>query len=522
MARETVIIIGGGLGGLFCGAILGKEGYRVKLFEQHRVIGGGLHEFRRGGVSFETGMHVVGAFQPDGVLNRLCSYLGIMDDLALLPEDEDCFELFHVASDGKRYKMPRGADRFVETLAAEFPAERENIRRYVDALYALCDEVELYNLRFDPSREHADDPVESVGEFIDSFTGDERLRRVLAFCNPLYAGDRYKTPAYIHALVSKLYIEGASRFIGGSQQLADALVGVITRSGGEIHAGNGVTHVEIADKAIDHVVTADGTQHRADRYISSIHPSSLFDLLDRSKLQRSYWQRIDSIPVTYSAFTLYLLFKPGTFPFFNYTYYYMDDYEETWTQDVYTGESWPRGLMCITPPVTGRDVFAEKMIVNCIMNFETVKRWENTTTGRRGEEYEAFKRRCERRVVERLEEIFPGIRACIESLDSATPLTIRDYYKQKEGALYGMKKDCRNMALSRILPRTKLSNLLLTGQNINLHGILGVPLTAVITCAELVGMEYLLNKINNNSLNTRHEIKIDLSPVGKVEGTNHF
>jgi all-trans-retinol 13,14-reductase len=53
------------------------------------------------------------------------------------------------------------------------------------------------------------------------------------------------------------------------------------------------------------------------------------------------------------------------------------------------------------------------------------------------------------------------------------------------------------MALSHVPVRTKLNNLLLTGQNINLHGILGVPLTAINTCAELVGMEYLLKKINN-------------------------
>ena len=85
---------------------------------------------------------------------------------------------------------------------------------------------------------------------------------------------------------------------------------------------------------------------------------------------------------------------------------------------------------------------------------------------------------------------------CIKSVYSSTPLTVRDYYNQKEGAIYGIKTDCNNMAASHISIRTKLKNLLLTGQNINLHGILGVPLTAINTCAELVGMDYLLNRIN--------------------------
>jgi all-trans-retinol 13,14-reductase len=133
------------------------------------------------------------------------------------------------------------------------------------------------------------------------------------------------------------------------------------------------------------------------------------------------------------------------------------------------------------------------------MSFDTVKKWENTTTGKRGEEYTAFKKRCEEQIINKLEKIFPDIRACIKSIYSASPLTIRDFYNQKEGALYGVKKDCNNMMLSHIPVRTKLKNLLLSGQNINLHGMVGTPLTAINTCAELLGMEYLLNEINKST-----------------------
>ncbi|MDR0687134.1 MAG: NAD(P)/FAD-dependent oxidoreductase [Prevotellaceae bacterium] len=502
--NQSIAIIGGGVGGLFCGAILSKEGYRVSIFEQHYKIGGGLHQFRRDGVTFETGMHVVGAFQQGGALRRICSYLGIMDQLEILPEDDSCYELFHIGCDQKKYPMPKGAKRFAEALCAEFPEEKENIARYMQELYKICDEVKLYSLENTevveastmPFMGNSENFLKSVGGFINSFTKNERLRAVLAFGNPLYAGEQHKTPAYIHAFISKFCIEGASRFVGGSQQLADALSRVITDAGGIVAAANGVRRIEIEGKSIDHIVTADGAKRRADWYISSIHPSSLFRLLDASKLQRSYRERIDSIPNTYSAFMLYLVFKPGTFPFFNYTYYYQDDYSMTWEHDVYTADTWPKGLMCATPPATAHDVFAEKMIVSCIMNFETVRQWEHTTTGKRGAAYLAFKQRCEQQALCKLEQIFPHIRTCIKSTYCATPLTIRDYYNQKEGAMYGVKNDCNNMALSHISVRTKLKNLLLTGQNINLHGILGVPLTAIHTCAELVGMEYLLNKIN--------------------------
>ncbi|MDR1779876.1 MAG: NAD(P)/FAD-dependent oxidoreductase [Tannerella sp.] len=496
--QKTVIIIGGGIGGLFCGAMLSKEGWTVKIFERHYKIGGGLHHFSRQGVEFETGMHVMGAFHRGGVLNRICSYLGVMDKLPVKQMDDDGFDIFHIKEDGAHYRMPRGRERFTDNLCAHFPDESANIRRYMDAMYSICDEVRLYNME-NPDisfQEFSDDFMCSVGDFIDSFTQNEKLRSVLAYSNPLYAGDRYTTPVYIHALISKFYIEGACRLVGGSSQLAEALADVIRNAGGEIFVRNGIRRIEIADRSVVEVIADDGSVHRADRYISSIHPSAFFSLLDITKIQRSYRERIDSIPNTYSCFTLYIIFHPDTFPFYNCTYYCQDNYDETWQHDVYTDDNWPRGLMFVTPSVVENEKFAEKMIVNCIMNFDTVREWEDTLTGRRGAGYEAFKRRCEERVISKLEGIFPDIRSCIKAVYSASPLTIRDFYNQKEGAMYGVRKDCRNMALSHIAVRTKLNNLLFTGQNINLHGILGVPLTAINTCAELVGMENLLGKIN--------------------------
>ena len=45
--------------------------------------------------------------------------------------------------------------------------------------------------------------------------------------------------------------------------------------------------------------------------------------------------------------------------------------------------------------------------------------------------------------------------------------------------------------------KTKLDNLYLTGQCINMHGVLGVTIGAVLTCTEILGKEYLIDKINH-------------------------
>ena len=44
---------------------------------------------------------------------------------------------------------------------------------------------------------------------------------------------------------------------------------------------------------------------------------------------------------------------------------------------------------------------------------------------------------------------------------------------------------------------TRVDNLLLTGQNNNLHGFCGVPLTAINTCEALLGRNHIVNKIRS-------------------------
>ena len=69
---KTAVIIGGGLGGLFTGAILAKEGFEVTILEKNSTIGGGLQTFRRFGEVFDTGMHIIGGMQKGGNIRKIC------------------------------------------------------------------------------------------------------------------------------------------------------------------------------------------------------------------------------------------------------------------------------------------------------------------------------------------------------------------------------------------------------------------------------------------------------------------
>ena len=81
--KKSCVIIGGGLGGLFTGALLSVNGIKTTVLEKNSIIGGGLQCFCREGKAFDTGMHIVGGLNEGGNLYRLCSYLGILDKLKI-------------------------------------------------------------------------------------------------------------------------------------------------------------------------------------------------------------------------------------------------------------------------------------------------------------------------------------------------------------------------------------------------------------------------------------------------------
>ena len=496
--KQSVVIIGGGLGGLFTGAILAKEGLHVTVLEKNATIGGGLQTFRRFGEVFDTGMHVIGGLQPGGNIWSICRYLGILDQISIRDVDAEGMDHLYFSEDQRHYVIPKGREAFVSSLATQFPEEADGLQRYVDAIFALSEEVDLFYLR--PARtgmvSHSEAFLTAADDLIARYIRDERLRSILAYMNPLYGGRGQQTPAYVHAIISVLYISGTSRFVGGSSHFADLLAEVITKQGGEVMAGDGVEWIEVQERQVQYVKTRKGRTYQADWYISDVHPCTLIRLMDQKALPKSYRERLDSIPNAYSAFSLYVKMKPDTFPYMNYSEYYMTRYADVW----HFGDSekpWPLGFMLMTPPEPEQGPYSRKVLVTAPMTFDHVRRWEDTTTGHRGADYEAWKQEMADRLLTQVEELHPGFREQMMAVNTSSPLTIRDYYGVKEGAISGFSKDCRNITLSMVPVVTKVRNLLLTGQNNNLHGFCGVPLTAILTCEAILGQNYVLEKIHS-------------------------
>lgn len=408
-------------------------------------------------------MHILGGFHPGGSLNRICAYLGILDKLEIRHTDADAMDAILYGEDGSCYTLPTGKDAFTRYLQQQFPADSEGIKRYMDAMYALSYEVDAFYLRSSEMSlfSHSDDFFMPADEFIAQYVSDRRLRDLLAYMSPMYGGIAGHTPAYVHALINVLYINGSSQFVDGSQQLADRLAEVIESCGGHVIAGDAVESVKVVDRVVEFVMTKSKKQYVGDWYISDVHPATLFALTGDGAFPRIYVNRIKEIPNSYSAFSVYIKFKPESYPYVNHPCYFQENYETVWNLGEYTEDSFPQGFMFITPPTHNQGPWANRMIINCVMPFDAVRQWEHTTIGHRGNDYVEWKERLTNKVIAKMDMLKPGFRDAIDVSFASSPLTIRDYYGVKEGSLYGHRCDCKTCFSPRCPLRPKFATFCL-------------------------------------------------------------
>ena len=217
---------------------------------------------------------------------------------------------------------------------------------------------------------------------------------------------------------------------------------------------------------------------------------------DNSVIRKSFRTRMYSLSNTYGFFTTYLIMRPGTMPYINSNRWYYNT-DDVWSIDKgqYKGCDLPF-MVVISQPNSVSD-YTEVITVLTPMPKQQIEQWRETRTGKRGEDYDAFKLRYSEVVIDYVCQFYPELRSHIERVYTATPLTYRDYTGTPDGSAYGVLKDYHNPLASYIPVKMKISNLYLTGQSINVHGCLGTSISAVVTCGELIGTEYLTEKISH-------------------------
>ncbi|MCM1139221.1 MAG: NAD(P)/FAD-dependent oxidoreductase [Muribaculum sp.] len=494
MSNQKVIIIGAGLGGLVCSAILAKEGFDVTVVEKNQRVGGCLQSYSRANAIFDTGMHIFGGMYNGGNIRRIFDYLGIFEMLDIQNLDAiNDIEVF-VGKDKTRHTFCLNRGQFVESLSKEFPNEKQNLENYLNKVDDVMEQMDLFHLRKDKGFNAVvnEDFNLPSNRFISKYINDNQLAAMLGVLNVLYAGEADITPAFLHSSISSIFFNGACRIAGGYETLANALTSVITKYGGKIVVNSKVIKINTDNKKIVSVLTENGNIIKGNTFILSIPPNTLESLLDNpSLLSNSYRHFLSEKEDSISSFIVNIRLKKDKIEYTNSVGFFLEDYDKTWEAE---SDADIKRFMYMTPPITNQGKFAETLNVVVPLRWSVVKQWEKSEKGSREKDYYLFKDKLVKSIIEKLSNIYPNLRDAIEYIDSASPLTIRDYTGVRHGAMCGLRKDC-NDTIPFIPLRTKIPNLLLTGQSINMHGFCGVTLTAVQTCEAILGKDYLINKL---------------------------
>ena len=502
MQKFDVVIIGSGIGGLVCADILGKEGYSVCVIEKNKQLGGCLQTYSREKTIFDSGVHYIGGLDKGQNMYQIFKYLGIMDDLKLQKLDEDGFDKILIDNDENVYSYAQGYDNFIAGLVKFFPEEETAIRTYCDKILEICGKFPLYNLRSSIGYEENASVLEiDTKEYIDSITTNEKLRVVLAGNNALYAGEPGKTPLYVHALILNSYIESSYKCVDGGGQIAKLLAKSIRKNNGDFIRDKEVIKIVEENGLVEYVELADNTRVYGKEFISNIHPAKTIQILQTDMLRAAFKKRVINMENSTSSFTINIVLKKNSFKYLKHNFYCHKD-GHVWTAQNYTEENWPLGYAMFLSASSKSTEFADAMSILTYMRIDDVKPWAdtfNTTSDEnsRGEDYEHFKIRKAEILLDSVEHKFPGLRDCIQSYTVATPLSFRDYIGNDDGSLYGVTKDYKDPLRTFLSPKTKIPNLFLTGQNLNLHGILGASMSGLKTCFAILGNDNIIEKIKN-------------------------
>jgi all-trans-retinol 13,14-reductase len=392
----------------------------------------------------------------------------------------------------KSYLFANGYERFAETLSEQFPHQRENLRKYTGFLQNVSENIFT---SFTPKSE--DDLygtslfAQSAYDYLTSTIDDPLLRQVLSGASLKMELNPETLPLYIFAQINSSFIQSAWRLRGGGMQIADTLIKQIEAHGGTVRMKAEVSRlVEESGK----IVAAEVNQQErieANHFISNVHPAVTLALITESKLIRNiYRKRISNLENTFGMFTVNIALKDNSIPYQNRNIY-VYKISDVWQYADYKPEHVNTCVLVSFQPPEAGSSFTRNIDILTPMYRQEVASWEATRIGRRGDDYLSYKNQKAEACIRLASEHIPCLSKlpdAIERYFTSASLTWRDYTGTPYGAAYGIRKDYNQLMTTLLSPRTPVPNLLLTGQNLNLHGILGVSMTSFLTCAEIIGL----------------------------------
>ena len=124
--------------------------------------------------------------------------------------------------------------------------------------------------------------------------------------------------------------------------------------------------------------------------------------------------------------------------------------------------------------------------------FHWFEKWQGSTWGKRGEEYEAFKAELGERLMRYLYDKLPQLEGKVDYYEVSTPQSTNWFSAYQYGELYGLDHTAERLKQHWLGPRTRIKGLWMTGQDTLTCGVTGAMMSGMLTVAAMVGMRKLM------------------------------
>ena len=445
-----VVVIGSGIGGLSCAALLARYGFEVTVCESHSIPGGAAHAFERNGFKFDSGPSLYSGLSYSPSSNPLRQVLDAIG------EELPCvtYDTWGCCLPEGDFDTSVGANQFCEILSRlrgdDAVAEWRELQRVMAPLASAAIAIPSAAVRFDlgaaltmgrfaPSLvRHAANVAKLTAPFnriMDDVIKDPFTRNWLDLLCFLLSGlpANGTSAAEVAFMFADWYRPGAMLDypVGGSGALVEALVRGLKRHGGRLMLSTHVEQVLVEGNRAIGVRLRGGKELRARRAV--ISNASVWDtlkLIPEAAVPKRFREKRQATPECESFMHLHLgIDAQGLRSDLACHYVVLNNWE--------MGVTAPQNLVAVSIPSLLDPSLAPggKHVIHVYTpGNEPYALWQGMD--RRSEEY-AQKKQVRAEVMwQALERIIPDIRSRCDVTLVGTPLTHERYLRRYRGS-YG-------------------------------------------------------------------------------------
>jgi len=501
------IVIGSGIGGLTCAALLSSLGKKVAVLEQHYTAGGFTHSYSRNGYEWDVGVHYIGDMgSPNTIARKLFDFIS-GGDLKWAAMD-DHYDRIWLGQ--QSYDLVAGPKSFRAEMVRNFPDEEAAIDEYLrrlESINAAMPSITMQRVLPGPLsktlglwRRYREPEWlnHTTRQVLESITDNQKLIAVLTG----QWGDNGLLPEQssfiIHGLIARHYMYGGYYPIGGASAMAESIIPMIQKSGGEVFTYAQVEEILVEGNRATGVRMADGEEIKAPLVISNAGVFNTFGkLLPKDASSRhGYDQALKSVKRSAASLCLYIGIDDTAenlgLPKTNY-WLYRHEHHEAATAEYIENSDAELPLVYISFPSAKDPEFLNKypgkatIEIVSFSPWEWFSEWADKPWGKRGEDYEALKEKFSQRLLAKLYQHFPQLEGKIDYYELGTPLSTEYFCAYDQGEIYGLDHDPSRFQQEWLRPKTRIDGLMLTGQDVLTCGVVGAAMGGLLTATAASG-----------------------------------